>query len=49
MLRTLGAKPKRARQEVCLEDRLNDDPRGGLNDAVANRRDGGIKLHLLQP
>ena len=38
MLRALGAKPKRARQEVRLEDRLNDDPRGGLNDAVADSR-----------
>jgi hypothetical protein len=38
VLRPLGPKPKRARQEVRLEDRLNDDPRGGLHDAVADSR-----------
>jgi hypothetical protein len=37
--RASGAKPERARVKVGLEDRLEHDPRGGLHDAVADRRD----------
>src|SRR3954452_13532069 len=33
------AKPERARPKARLEDRLEHDPRGGLHDPVADRRD----------
>ena len=36
MLRSLGPEPERARQEVGLEDRLNDDLCGRLDDAVTD-------------
>jgi len=39
MRRALGTKPKRTRLKVRLEDRLKHDPRGGLHDPVAHRRD----------
>jgi hypothetical protein len=37
--RAPGPKPERTRQEVRLEDRLEHDPRRGLHDTIANRRD----------
>jgi len=43
-----AAEAERARLEVGLEDRLDDHLLGRLHDAVADRRDGGIKLLLLQ-
>ena len=36
VLRSPGPKPKRARQKVRLEDRLNHDLRGSLDDTVAD-------------
>jgi hypothetical protein len=48
VLRSLGPKPERTRQKVRLEDRLNDDLGGGLDNAVANRRDRQQPL-LVRP
>ena len=39
MRRPLGPEPKRTRQHVRLEDRLEQDLHGGLHDAVADRGD----------
>ena len=38
MLRSPGPEPKRTRQKVRLENRLDHEPRGGLNDAVEDSR-----------
>jgi site-specific DNA recombinase len=42
------AEPEAARQEVCLEDRLEHDLQRGLHDTVADSRDGRFILPLLQ-
>lgn len=39
LLRTLRAEPERARQEVGFKDRLDDDLRRRLHDAVTDARD----------